>query len=555
MAIRRFHSGFTVPAGAGTYAPEITTFAPPVPLPGFLYDYDYAIRGLVANVSQAVATAVIELWLLTPGADPTLNASYAFFSAVANGAALGGASIPLAYHVGAQIRVKSGGTAGTLIGDFHFAGPEAVAAAAVSSVMLKSTNADGFAGWTNSRAGNGTYYDTNRVVQTATTNVSRNGASGAAHYLDAADGRFAHWLLEPSRLNSALWCRDFTNVAWTKSFCTIGGSVTGADGTAAMTTLGVIGANAVNTLIDGALNLVNAAAYAWTASTFQANAIMAKPGNKSWVICQHVRKDGTFATSWVNFTTGAIGSTPSASHAIKVWQTAFGYRAEVELASSLTGASGQFFAFGFVDADNSHTLTGDGATVNGYFDYAQMENDQPYSTSSIATTSAAVTRPGDAVPFRNHNSAPQSRSLYAELTELTPATQGNNTFLGLGLGGALVDWFRLEKFTPYRGQSENNPSVASTGTMGVSPALGDHVQARTVSDAVATPNMTFGGAINGGAENVQGPTSMVHAYNGSYSSGLYSVGANDGGVVGHPMALRALKDVLGVQSLATLAAV
>ena len=100
---------FTVPAGAGSYAPErIQLNSQNASVKSEL------VERVTAVVEAVVATAVAELWLLKPGADPTNDANYALYSSIANAAALGGATVELADAPGAQIRVKSGGTAGTV---------------------------------------------------------------------------------------------------------------------------------------------------------------------------------------------------------------------------------------------------------------------------------------------------------------------------------------------------------------------------------------------------------------------------------------------------------
>lgn len=99
---------FAVPVGAGAYAPERIWICR-----GDLNLRGMAIARVTALVTALVATAVLELWMLKDGADPTADASYFFYSAIANGAALGGASLDVATSH-AQLRAKSGGTAGAL---------------------------------------------------------------------------------------------------------------------------------------------------------------------------------------------------------------------------------------------------------------------------------------------------------------------------------------------------------------------------------------------------------------------------------------------------------
>jgi hypothetical protein len=99
---------FAVPVTATNYAPERI----------WICRGDLGLRGMTiarvtALVEAAVATAVLELWMLKDGADPTQDASYFFYSTIANGAALGGATLDVATSH-AQLRAKSGGTAGTL---------------------------------------------------------------------------------------------------------------------------------------------------------------------------------------------------------------------------------------------------------------------------------------------------------------------------------------------------------------------------------------------------------------------------------------------------------
>jgi len=100
-------ASFTVPAGAGSYAPEriqLNSQSTAVPSP--------RLSSVTVLVESAVATAVAELWLLKAGnsADPTNDANYVLVQTVTNGQ-----TVNLADWRGAQIRVKSGGTAGSQV--------------------------------------------------------------------------------------------------------------------------------------------------------------------------------------------------------------------------------------------------------------------------------------------------------------------------------------------------------------------------------------------------------------------------------------------------------
>ena len=94
---------FAVPAGAGAYAPERITFGAPsadVPARGLL--------GVTVLIESAPTGAEVELWLPKIGAAvPAVDADYFLFQTIS-----ASATVALASYPGAQIRVKSGGTAG-----------------------------------------------------------------------------------------------------------------------------------------------------------------------------------------------------------------------------------------------------------------------------------------------------------------------------------------------------------------------------------------------------------------------------------------------------------
>jgi hypothetical protein len=93
---------FTVPVTSGQYAPEVITVS----------RTGRGVTDLSALIEQAVANAVLELWLLKIGGDPTQSADY-FYSAFS--VATGHDGYASAPWPAAQWRAKSGGTAGTLI--------------------------------------------------------------------------------------------------------------------------------------------------------------------------------------------------------------------------------------------------------------------------------------------------------------------------------------------------------------------------------------------------------------------------------------------------------
>jgi hypothetical protein len=98
---------FTVPLAAGEYAPERLTLAKSSTQVG-----PDSLIAVTALITSAVTAAVLELWLLKFGGDPAVDADW---SNTGNSiTASGGDTWPLAGWDGAQLRAKSGGTAGSL---------------------------------------------------------------------------------------------------------------------------------------------------------------------------------------------------------------------------------------------------------------------------------------------------------------------------------------------------------------------------------------------------------------------------------------------------------
>jgi hypothetical protein len=99
---------FTLGAGVGTYAPERLNLCKASQNEAY-----QNLIGVTALIESGVATAVLELWLLKRGGDPTNDAH--FFNTGKSLTASGAETWPLASWDGAQLRAKSGGTAGSLV--------------------------------------------------------------------------------------------------------------------------------------------------------------------------------------------------------------------------------------------------------------------------------------------------------------------------------------------------------------------------------------------------------------------------------------------------------
>jgi hypothetical protein len=266
--------------------------------------------------------------------------------------------------------------------------------------------------------------------------------------------------------------------------------------------------------------------------------IFAKAGNKNFLIIQNRISDGaTFHTSWVNVSTGAIG-TKAAAHAIKTWPLANGwYRVEVRESSSGAGANANLFAFGFTDADNSHTLTGDGATVNGTVWGAQYEIDGFVPTSYIPTVAAPVARVADTAT-KAHGSTPQPRALYAKFTATNAAASTTHDIVSLGgIAGPNDQFFRFAAVNTVKGDLHNNAVFVAAAPTGA-PAWGDTVEFRAASNT--DTSITGGQSLNGGAETTN-TTAASAAYQGAYTGANYILGNAMTG----PLAIQQWKDILG----------
>lgn len=103
----RQRQSFTVPVTSGQYAPELITLSEGAQGLGTAWD-----KALVAIESGGPAGAVAELWLGEIGLDPTNTANY-----INSGISItiGSTSVSLAGWPTVQIRVKSGGTAGSAL--------------------------------------------------------------------------------------------------------------------------------------------------------------------------------------------------------------------------------------------------------------------------------------------------------------------------------------------------------------------------------------------------------------------------------------------------------
>ena len=302
--------------------------------------------------------------------------------------------------------------------------------------------------------------------------------------------------------------------------------------------------NAANAIGAGSGGVVNAAGYGSGGSTNQADAAFAKQGNKNWLLISTTDRVPATSNSWVNLNTGATG-TVSANHVIKLWPVANGfYRVEVRIVSSGAGSSTLTTTIAPADADNTLTCTGDGATVNAWIWGVQHQQNDPWPSSYIATTTASVSRVADSAPTRAHGSIPQSRTLYIDMTEIGSALTGGNGFM-LQMGSNLNGMSIRNAGTGANnyGILYNNSTAALGGPLSGNPAVGQEIELRVAAGNVG--DATGGQSLDRGAETTATNTT-ASPYPIAYGTANYALGFT----LVAPLAIRSFKDVLGPQSMA-----
>lgn len=267
------------------------------------------------------------------------------------------------------------------------------------------------------RASAGTYFDSAGVLQTALTNVARIDFSQSTL---AALGL----LIEEARTNVVLWNRDLTNAAWTATDVTVAKTATG---------------------IDGVAN---------SASTLTATA-----GNGTVLQAITLASSARFQTAWVKRRTGTgvinmtmdNGATWTAITVTSSWS---------RLSIPTQTLANPTVGFRIV-------TSGDAIDV----DYVQNENGA-FATSSIATTTASVTRAADvcsiALSAFPYNSAEMTFS--ADFDAFSPSSGSSFGVLGVGSAGRALytNTGKLNIFDGTAAATSGNSITANAVTRGAS---------------------------------------------------------------------------------------
>jgi len=341
-------------------------------------------------------------------------------------------------------------------------------------------------------------------------------------------------LLEGSRQNLFNYSSDYSNAYWTKGNVTLGASVVAPDGT---TTGNLVLEVAVVAAHDIARTLAG-----YTDNTAQSFSFFAKLHSRTYVWIETDTKAGATPASWVNLSTGAIG-TKAATHTITVTAVSGGWwKITCILSSAGVGAAGQAVYVGCTDADNTQSYAGD--IAKGFYLWGmQAEINTAFPSSYIPTTSAAVTRAADALSFP-FLPVPQAMTVYADFVEIGNmiAASGAGVFaIGRSTNEAIFADGGATYETVHRVAGDVSSVAAAT------PAYGNHVELRVL----ANPNgsVALGQSINGATE-VVAATSAGNAFGASFSFAELMVNGRTaaGSTVGF-LALRSLKIAAQIQSL------
>lgn len=366
------------------------------------------------------------------------------------------------------------------------------------------------------RAGSATYIDANGVVQTAGAGVLRD-----AHYI----GGVRTTLLEGSRTNRLKWSHDGTNAAWIKdgtASCAL--TATGPDGVANGATAATnVGATPTNDLYQ-------------VATGFSGAGVRVEPS--VWI--QRVTTSGTLR----------LGD-PAVGFANGRWDINFALLGTGW--NRITRAHPAVTVVAEFVTDGTSRSGIDFTAASGTFDFnfwgAQVE-EATFSSSTIPTTSAVVTRAADALSFP-FLPVPQAMTVYVKAVELGTILAGAALW-HIGGGGASVnaEGLCMDVVTAkYRIYHDSSDAGTSAQVVTAAPAFGDTCEVRGVVKGVG--GTTIGQSVNGGAEVVNSNGSS-EPFDAAWSAQLLTLNSYSGGAVPGICAWRAFVAAAGDQTMNTM---
>ena len=179
--------------------------------------------------------------------------------------------------------------------------------------------------------------------------------------------------------------------------------------------------------------------------------------------------------------------------------------------------------------------------------HAQLELNSAFPSSVIVTTTVAVTRSADALPYV-YNAAPQAGTWYTKLVEGVPITSSaNERVWAVGNGaGARLEVYRTA--TGYTALLHNGTSSV-TSAVAITPTIGNTVELRL--SVSITGVLTLYCSVNGAAE-VAGVASGALTLPSAYAALVLTLNADGAlGNLGYG-AYQALRQSSAIQSLAQM---
>jgi hypothetical protein len=228
-------------------------------------------------------------------------------------------------------------------------------------------------------------------------NNERVGSTAAAGFLRMQyDATLNEWgfLLEGSRTNAWTKSEELDDGVWGKDAASVSANVgNGMDGTQHGDKIVEDGTNALHGFNRATPTLTNN-----TKSTVSVYSCYF--GSRTWFRIRTTDKAGTLRSTFFNIAAGTIGTTDAGHTGVSIEGPlgpigSQGYRCSVTF-DSASGGTAPLVQFFMATADNSGAYAGDG-TSGMIFTDVMFETDQPFRSSYIKTTTAAVTRAADSL--------------------------------------------------------------------------------------------------------------------------------------------------------------
>lgn len=393
-----------------------------------------------------------------------------------------------------------------------------------AKVLLRYTPGDAIGSF--SRASTARYYTSAGLVASAATDVKRD-----SHYV----GGVRSLLLEDARTNGLLRSEELEHAAWTKTACTVAVTGTAPDGGSARK-IEETAATSRHSINQGITT---------TASTLQSFTVFAKAAERSWLWVRTLRRDGTAPFSWVNLSTGVVG-TVSADHTVRITPglASSWYRIEVVF-NSMAGGGATDVEFGPSTADNVSSYLG--ALASGVYAWgAQHEQDAPFASSYIPTAGTTVTRSADSQSIA-FTPLPQEMTVYAKFVEGgTVAVSGKRIF-EVGIAASSSPRFIVQAQPTVYGVFHGNGIANVTSNLAAGPAQRDVVELNARLFGDGSEDLTQ--SLNGAAAT-SSTQSAANALASAWSDDILwlNSGGTSAGSTGF-MALQSFKVVAGARSL------